>query len=262
MNQILQSILNKKQFELETAKRNCPASLLEKQLSNCSPARSFSSALLNGSGIIAEYKRKSPSGGFFSHATDPSTQSFAYELNGASSISVLTDFSFFGGSVADLEAVKHVVQIPVLRKEFILDEYQILESRIFGADAVLLIASCLSPERAGKLCDFAHEIGLEVLLEFHTMDEIVKFSSVNADCFGINNRNLNTLATDLKTSLELIHHLPFGKPRISESGIKCSNDIEVLRQAGFQGFLIGDLFLQEGGIAVLKSLSKLKEGIC
>lgn len=194
-------------------------------------------------GIIAEFKRKSPSKGVI-NATAPVEQTTqGYREAGASAVSVLTDAPYFGGSSDDLIAVRSVNNIPILRKDFIVDEYQILEARAMGADAILLIAAALPPKKIRQLAAFAQSINLEVLLEVHTEQELESSTAV-VDLIGVNNRDLKTFTTDLAISKRLAPRIPKEIVRVSESGIEDPNTILELRNYGYQGFLMGQNFMQ------------------
>lgn len=195
-------------------------------------------------GIIAEFKRKSPSKGWMKEHIHISEVVPAYEDHHATGVSVLTDKEFFGGDIEELKIAHLEIKIPLLRKDFIIDEFQLYESKSYGADVILLIAACLSKQQIQTLAKKAKELQLEVLLEIHSAAEIDHICE-EVDMIGINNRNLETFETDIKTSLHLIEQMPPGKPVISESGI---NDIETilrLRTLGFKGFLIGEFFMKQ-----------------
>lgn len=194
-------------------------------------------------GIIAEYKRKSPSKGIFAGGGDPLAVTSDYTRYGASGLSVLTDESFFGGSVSDLIAAR-ANEIPILRKDFVVDEYQILEAKAMGADVILLIAASLSPLRVRELGAFAQGIGLEVLLELHADEELGHVCS-EVDLVGINNRDLKTFKVDIARSLDLASRLPAGLPKVAESGISDPDTIRLMKSHGFTGFLIGETFMRE-----------------
>jgi indole-3-glycerol phosphate synthase len=197
------------------------------------------------SGIIAEFKRKSPSKGWFQQQNIEATPVVkAYENMGAVAASVLTDTPFFGGSIADLMAVRSMCTLPLLRKDFIIDECQILEAKLAGADIVLLIAAILSPDRVHQLTAYAHGQGMEVLLEIHHKNELVHICD-EVDIIGINNRDLQTFEVNIQTSLDLIQYLPQNKPTVSESGIHSVQTIRILQAAGYKGFLIGEQFMKQ-----------------
>ena len=196
-------------------------------------------------GIIAEFKRKSPSLGWINEDAKPSDIPFAYQQNGAAAISVLTDNRYFGG---DDEYIKEArmsgVRIPVLYKNFIIDEHQLLQARLAGASTVLLIAACLNFYECKRLMQAAHAIGLEVLLEMHDEDEL-DYAELEPDLYGINNRSLGTFTTDVETSFRLADLLPINAVKISESGISNPDTVRQLRDVGYQGFLIGETFMKQ-----------------
>lgn len=196
-------------------------------------------------GIIAEFKRKSPSLGWINEDAKPSDIPFAYQQNGAAAISVLTDNRYFGG---DDEYIKEArmsgVRIPVLYKNFIIDEHQLLQARLAGASTVLLIAACLNFYECKRLLKAAHAIGLEVLLEMHDEDEL-DYAELEPDLYGINNRSLGTFTTDVETSFRLADLLPINAVKISESGISNPDTVRQLREVGYQGFLIGETFMKQ-----------------
>jgi indole-3-glycerol phosphate synthase len=194
-------------------------------------------------GIIAEYKRKSPSKGIINDQSLVEEVTKGYASNGASALSVLTDFNFFGGSVEDLLAARKVNQIPILRKEFIIDEYQIYEAKAIGADAILLIAAILDKKQAKKYARKARELDLQVLMEIHEEGELDLLNEY-IDIVGVNNRNLKNFIVDLDQSAKLAEKIPVNYIKISESGISTPNDIQFLRRHGFKGFLIGENFMK------------------
>lgn len=201
-----------------------------------------------GTGIIAEFKRKSPSKGWFK-PEDYSAPAVVmdYENYGAAGASVLTDTEFFGGDKEDLGVVRAISNFPLLRKDFIIDEIQIHESKAYGADVILLIAAILTTDRVAELAREAKKYGMEVLLEIHNEQELEHICD-EVTMVGVNNRNLNTFEVDIDTSLELIDKIPVDKPAISESGISDVDTIVTLRQAGYKGFLIGETFMKEGNL--------------
>jgi indole-3-glycerol phosphate synthase len=208
------------------------------------------SILKDGFGIIAEIKRKSPSGGDIKTGLSVIDEAVFYEENGAAGISILTDTDYFGGSINDIIAARDVVRLPLLRKEFIIEEIQLYEAKAAGADAVLLIAAILNKEEATFLTLTAHTLGLEVLFEVHTPDEL-DIIPMHADLIAINNRDLKAQQTTLKHSYDLISQLPKHIPAISASGIKTRKDIISLKEAGFSGVLIGESILRDGHLAEL-----------
>lgn len=239
-----------KRHEVEASKREVPLSVLANLLKEryrqrqLRPTYSLKQALQNSnSGIISEFKRKSPSKGWISQNADPAIIAPAYEQGGATALSVLTDAKYFGGSSEDLRTARSKVSLPILRKDFICDEYQLYEARLWGADAILLIASALERNTCIALARKAKELQLEVLLELHHEREL-EYLNDAVDVVGINNRNLGTFHTDTEHSFLLAEQLPRETVRISESGISNAATARELRQKGFQGFLIGELFMR------------------
>lgn len=202
------------------------------------------SILAKGSSqIIAEFKRKSPSKNWINEKAKPEEIVLDYEKNGAACVSILTDEHFFGGKTSDIERIRDKTQIPILRKEFIIDEYQLYEAKAIGADFVLLISEILSKKEVETLSKKAKEIGLEVLLEMHSDVQIDKICS-SIDLMGINNRNLDTFEVNLEKSIEMLTLLPKNACKIAESGISDPKDVLHLKKAGFDGFLIGENFMK------------------
>lgn len=247
MMDILETIVAAKRKEIERLKPLSSIERFEKdgffwEISNRSLAQSL---LLPGStGIIAEFKRKSPSKGWFkTKELEVEPVVTAYNKS-AAGISVLTDEEFFGGDLDDLIQTKVVTDIPVLRKDFIIDKWQIAESKAFGADVILLIAACLTPAQVKGFAAYAKSIGLESILEVHNEEELGHCCD-EVSIVGVNNRNLKTFEVDINTSLQLVDKIPPGKPAIAESGISSTEAIVTLRDAGFKGFLIGENFMKE-----------------
>ena len=245
---ILEKIVAAKKKEIEKYK---PLSSIERfkkegffwETSN----RSLKESLLKegSTGIIAEFKRKSPSKGWFkTKELEVESVVVHYNSKGAAGISVLTDGEFFGGDLDDLIQTKIISDIPVLRKDFMIDEWQIAEAKAFGADVILLIAACLTRKEVKQMASFAKSIGLEVLLEIHNEEELEHICD-EVDMVGVNNRNLKTFEVDINTSLRLINKIPKDKPAVAESGISNVETIATLREAGFKGFLIGETFMKE-----------------
>ena len=209
-------------------------------------------------GIIAEFKRRSPSKGVINEKVDVAQLTAAYAKYGASGISVLTDGPNFGGILDDLVAAREN-QVPLLRKDFMIDEYQIIEAKAYGADVILLIAACLSVSQVKILASVAKRLGLEVLLEIHNEEELEHICD-DVDLVGVNNRNLKTFDVDIQTSLDLIDKIPLTVPAVAESGISDVQTIVSLKQAGFKGFLIGENFMKhaEPAIAFAEFVKQLK----
>ena len=195
------------------------------------------------SGIIAEFKRKSPSKGLINGEADVLEVTKSYENFGASGISVLTDSDFFGGNVQDVLTIRNEIKIPLLRKDFMIDEYQFYEAKSIGADVILLIAACLSPSQVKDFTCLSHELGMEVLLEIHTESELTHFNK-DIDLVGINNRNLKDFKVDLQHSVHLKNFLPKETLSLAESGIYSVEDFRFLKEKGFDGFLMGEYFMK------------------
>ena len=202
----------------------------------------------NRTGIIAEFKRRSPSKGVINDKADVIDITKAYTENGASALSVLTDENFFGGNDEDL-VESRTNDIPILRKDFIIDEYQLIEAKSIGADVILLIAACLTPDQVKYLGGFAKNLGLEVLLELHGESELGHVCD-ETELIGINNRDLKTFEVNVEQSLVMAEKVPGDKIRIAESGISSVDDIMLFRENGFKGFLIGELFMKEADPAI------------
>ena len=266
---ILSEITDHKRIEVELQKQAVSPEQLREQVRDLmenspAPRRSMKRALASSpAGIIAEFKRRSPSKGWIYETAKADEIPAAYEAAGASAISILTDAKFFGGSLRDIRTARPLVDIPILRKDFIIDEYQLLQARIAGADAVLLIAACLTQEECADLTARAHALGLEVLHEIHSPRELA-YISKDVDMVGVNNRNLGTFVTDVENSFRIagqlrqtiagVRNIPNAQdssdtPRnlpllVSESGISHPETICRLRTAGFRGFLIGETFMK------------------
>ncbi|MCX6213172.1 indole-3-glycerol phosphate synthase TrpC [Spirosoma sp.] len=200
---------------------------------------------LHSTGIIAEFKRKSPSKGIINDRADVATTTQGYVTSGAAVLSVLTDEPFFGGTLADLQAARLANPgTPILRKDFIVDRYQLIEAKAWGADVVLLIAACLTPEEVTELSMQAHDLSLQVLLEVHDEEELDRSLNYNIDLVGVNNRDLKTFTTSIETSLRLIDKIPDTFAKITESGLHDADTMLTLFRAGFDGFLIGEAFMK------------------
>lgn len=242
---ILDTIVAHKKTEVAARKQQASIAELEKGKFFANKTLSLRKFLLdeNKTGIIAEFKRKSPSKGIINNTATVEEVTTAYAQHGASGISVLTDEEFFGGTLADLLAAT-INEVPLLRKDFMIDEYQLIEAKSFGAEVILLIAACLSPATVKQMAATAKSIGLEVLLEIHNEDELGHICD-EVDLVGVNNRNLKTFEVSIDTSLNLINKIPKNKPAIAESGISDVDTIVTLREAGFKGFLIGENFMKQ-----------------
>ena len=242
---ILDLIIASKKKEVTLKKSVVSVAQLENSDLFNSKTNSLSKSIINSPfGIIAEHKRRSPSKATINNSLSVEEVVKGYETAGASGISLLTDMQYFGGSLEDLLLARASVGIPLLRKEFIVDEYQLLEAKAFGADAILLIAAVLSKQEIKQLSEFAQSLALEVLLEVHNLEELVKSIMPSLDLIGVNNRNLKTFEVSLQKSIDLATHIPKDFVKISESGLTTTDDIKLLRSHGFQGFLIGENFMK------------------
>jgi len=248
MTDILQEIVAWKRVELEQQKKLVPPrglySKVEKLMADGIHARSMSRALAASPyGIIAEFKRKSPSKGWIHENVRPMDVVPRYAEGGASALSILTDNKYFGGRLDFIPHVRGAVEIPILRKDFIIDEYQLFEARAAGADAVLLIAADLCKEECRALTCKAHDLKLEVLLEMHSEQEL-DYLECDPDMAGINNRNLGTFHTDVANSFRMAEKMATEAVKVSESGISNPDTVRLLRAAGFRGFLMGEYFMK------------------
>lgn len=244
---ILQRIVSAKRLEIERLRAATPIAELERRVESVlsKPVTSFSAALLcSPSGIIAEFKRRSPSKGWIKQEGRADEIPLSYEQNGAAAVSILTDNEFFGGcDDYVVEARRSGVSIPVLYKNFVIDEYMLLQARLCGASAVLLIASCLSKADYSRLSAMAHSLGLETLLEIHEEHEL-EYVDEQADAVGVNNRRLASFVTRVEQSFRLADRLPTSLLKVSESGISNPQVVAELRKVGFRGFLIGECFMR------------------
>ena len=258
---ILDQIIASKKREVALKKRMISMNQLENSDLFNTKTYSLTKSILNSTfGIIAEHKRRSPSKGTINHSLTVEEVVTGYENGGASGISILTDNQYFGGSTDDLILAKASASIPLLRKEFIIDEYQVLEAKANGADAILLIAAVLTNAEIKAFSEFAHSIALEVLLEVHHSEELKKSIMPSLDIIGVNNRNLKTFEVNLQRSMDLITQIPNDFVKISESGINTVEDVKSLRNHGFQGFLIGENFMKTNnpGVALEQFINQLK----
>ena len=263
MKDILQEIVAFKRIEVEQQKQIvAPHDLyakVERLMANGINARSMSRSLAGSPyGIIAEFKRKSPSKGWIHEDAKPMDVVPKYVAGGASALSILTDSKYFGGTLDFIPQVRPSVDIPRLRKEFIIDEYQLFEARNAGADAVLLIAADMSKDECRTLTRTAHDLKLEVLLEMHSEEEL-EYLECEPDMAGINNRNLGTFHTDVANSFRLAEKMDTEAVKVSESGISNPQTVRQLREAGFRGFLMGECFMKEQnpGLALKKFIEAI-----
>ncbi len=240
---ILDKIITRKKQEISDSKSKISLQQLKDSELFGRETYSLKETIKSKSGIIAEFKRQSPSKGIINDKVSPLEVASAYENYGASGISILTDKDFFGGSFKDILNVRNHIHIPILRKDFMIDEYQFYEAKNVGADAVLLIAACLSPQQTLEFTELSHELGLEVLLEVHTEDEL-KHYNPSIDLVGINNRNLKDFKVDLQHSVHLKNLLPENVLSVAESGIYNIQDYFYLKEKGFDGFLMGEYFMR------------------
>jgi indole-3-glycerol phosphate synthase len=259
---ILDEINNHKRTEIAEAKSKVSLEQLKASPYFLRKTNSLKAALLaeGASGVIAEFKTQSPSKGVINDNAETSEVTAAYIAAGASGLSVLTDDRFFGGSFEDLAKARWAnPKTPVLRKDFMLDPYQIYEAKAHGADVILLIAESLSKSLLLELTQTAKEIGLEVLVEVHSAEELEKLNDL-VDLVGVNNRNLKTFEVDINTSIRLSEQIPVQFVKISESGLSDPESIAQLRSAGFQGFLIGETFMktEDPGKACAEFIKRLK----
>ena len=242
---ILDKIIESKKVEVASRKLSTPVSVLEKAPAFSRKCLSMKQSLLNSeSGIISEFKRKSPSLGWIHEDADVVDITSGYSAAGASGISILTDLEYFGGTPMDLMAARQFITCPVLRKDFVIDEYQLYEAKAMGADVVLLIATALTVEQTLELARKAHELGLEVLLEVHNAEEIGHANDF-VDMLGVNNRNLKTFEQSIQTSFDLAALIPEKFVKVSESGISKTETVKELRKVGYKGFLMGENFMKE-----------------
>ncbi len=259
---ILEKIVADKKLEVEHRKAALPLAQLKERIDRTGIGRTPSlkaSLQQGGYGIISEFKRRSPSRGWINEGARASAVPLSYQKSGAAAISILTDGKYFGGSDSFVhEARQSGVILPVLYKNFIIDEYQLYEAKMCGSSAVLLIAACLSEELCGRYIELAHRLGMEVLLEVHSEGEL-PYLRLNPDMCGVNNRNLGTFETDVENSFRLAEKLPRHMCRISESGISDPNTVARLVTAGYTGFLIGETFMKtaDPGLSLRRYISEI-----
>ncbi len=251
MNDVLAEICAHKRAEVAAAKGRLPLSALEERAQTAEPPRGFRSALADRYGkgrlaVIAEFKRRSPSAGTIRAGADPAAIARAYAAAGATCLSVLTDETYFGGCAADLAAARSACSLPVLRKDFLVDPWQVVEARAIGADAVLVIMAAVTDDLAEDLITAAREWGMDALVEVHDVTEFDRAMAlgVSVDLIGINNRDLKRMTVDLGTSIALAPRLPEGVLGVAESGLKSHADLLRCQEAGIGCFLIGESLMR------------------
>lgn len=245
MGNILTQIIADKSGELTATRQAVPLAEVRDRAADAPPTRSLTKSIRShAGGIIAEFKRRSPSLGWIRREADVADIIPAYEAAGAAALSILTDKAYFGGCIDDISRARPLTSLPILRKEFVIDAYQLYEARAAGADACLLIAAAIGPARCHELAQLAHELGLEVILEVHEADELPACSPC-VDVIGVNNRDLRSFVTDPERSIALRRYLPEGPLPISESGLLDARIAARLAAAGYSGFLIGEAFMKQ-----------------
>jgi indole-3-glycerol phosphate synthase len=240
---ILDKIVRHKKQEIQKLNAVEPLSrlVIDYRLKNTSI--SMQEAIINGSGVIAEFKRASPSKGLINAEADIISVTHGYQNSGASAISVLTDSHFFGAVEGDLSSARETVDIPILRKDFTIDLYQIYQAKIMGADCILLIAAMLTADEIKEFIRVANDLGMDSIIEVHNQTELDKLSG-NEKIIGVNNRNLDTFEVDIETSLQLVNQLG-DVIKVSESGLDADSNIKALVNAGYHGFLVGESFMKD-----------------
>jgi len=252
---MLDEIIARKREEVEHRKKILPLAQLRKRIAQQKPPLNFALALKGKHmGLIAEVKQASPSRGILSKNFNPVELATSYAQGGANAISVLTEVNYFKGSIDYLAAIREPVELPLLRKDFIFDPYQVYESRAYGADALLLIVAILNQEQLQGLLSLSHSLGLKCLVEVHNKTEVARALLSRAEIIGINNRDLNTFTVDINTTRQLRPLIPQQKIVVTESGIKSRNDIEKLKEWGVNAVLIGEALVTANNI-----LTKMKE---
>ena len=244
MSDILQEILATKRQEVELARSVVPIAALERRVRDASPTRGFAAALRTRAeegapAVIAEIKRSSPSKGLIRADFDPARIAVSYAAHGAACLSVLTDREYFGGKLADLEAARAACSLPVIRKDFIIDPYQVMESRAWGADCILLIVDAVPDAKLAELENLAESVGMDVLVESHDAGQLDRALRLNTGLMGVNNRDLRTFEIRLETAIDLAGRIPAGKMIIAESGISTPEDVKRLQAAKVSAYLVG-----------------------
>jgi indole-3-glycerol phosphate synthase len=246
---ILRKIIQRKREEIEQRSQQLSLESLQARLQEASAVRGFAAALdariqSGEAGVIAEIKKASPSKGLLREDFIPADIAQSYQTGGAACLSVLTDEDFFQGADAYLQEARAACKLPVIRKDFIIDPYQVYEARAIGADCILLIVACLDDERLRQLNDLAHELGMDVLIEVHDKKELKRALRVDNRLIGVNNRNLRTFEVSLSTTLELLASVPEDRILVTESGIHTAYDVQLLRRKGVGAFLVGEAFMR------------------
>jgi indole-3-glycerol phosphate synthase len=256
---ILDQIARTKREEVKRKRASEPAGILEKSQAFSRPVPSLFDALAKpGPSVIAEFKRRSPSKGEINLTADIEIVAAAYQDAGAAAMSVLTDYEFFGGNNADLEKARSVTSFPILRKDFVIDEYQIIEARSIGASAILLIGAILTKDEIARFASVAKGLGLDILFEIHDTADLEKIS-VDINIIGVNNRNLRTFGVNIENSAELLKYLPVNCLKVAESGISSPQDVTSLYTSGFDAFLIGEGFMKhkDPGVTAASFINEL-----
>ena len=232
---------------LDERKRSHPLSELERQVSDRREGRPFNEALSRpGTSLIAEHKRRSPSAGTIAEGSDVADVAGAYERGGAAALSIITEWDHFGGTLEDLRAARAATELPILRKDFTVDPYQLYEAKAAGADAVLLVVGAIDPDDLLSLYQGAHDLDLDALVEIHDEDELQLALELDADVIGINNRNLEDFTVDIQRTFDLLADVPAGKIVVSESGIVYRDQIEELERVGVDAVLVGETLMRSG----------------
>ena len=250
MIDFLEKILQVKRQEIATARASVPLEQLRNKAARQDAPRGFARALQDkvaagGPAVIAEIKKASPSKGLICADFYPARIAKEYEANGAACLSVLTDAEFFQGSAEALKAARAACALPVLRKDFIIDAYQVYEARAMGADAILLIERILTDTQAADLCGLANELGMDVLVETHDEEELARALQLPTPLMGINNRDLKTFQTRIEHTMDILPRIPADRIAVTESGIATRRDVQALQQAGVRAFLVGEAFMRE-----------------
>ena len=249
MSDILQTILARKAEEVAQRRAAVPLEQLQARVTTAPPVRGFvralQAAIANGDpAVIAEVKKASPSKGVIRPDFHPADIAVSYEFGGASCLSVLTDVDFFQGSDAYLQEARDACTLPVLRKDFVIDPYQVVEARVLGADCILLIVAALDDRQLAELSSLAMELGMDVLVEVHDIDELERALQVPVQMIGINNRNLRTFEVSLQATLDMRNAVPKDRLLVTESGILAPQDVALMRDSGVNAFLVGEAFMR------------------